>query len=225
MELKIMKIFYRMFIIASLMLIAQNLFIVELFANNDPSDIAAELNDDIYTLFIEKAQFCKVIIDKYSQKKRAYVPQFINILKDKKFDSDTIHNVIFLLALLRENKAQAQIKEIADHRLYELNGVDDFYFLRIRKESDLHLDNLKILYEKLLTKDVINDSKAITYLPFLDDFNVSLNYLNKMSQKSDGAGSELLNWSLDYMIYENTKIRKTLVNSIAYHIFYGAKNN
>lgn len=208
----------------SIIIIVSHLYIGPVFANTDLRQVAEELNDDIYYIFIDEASYCNRIIEKYSHKKKLFIPLFTDILKDPSFDSNTKHNIVYLLAILREKIAISHIKRIEDDKSFRLKGIADFYYLRINEKKGVHLKNLTKLLDELLEMSVVDDSTLITYLPFLEDLNLSLDYLNKLSKKSDGAGSELLHWALDYILLENKNERAIIEKSEVFKYFYPKKN-
>ena len=184
----------------------------------DLSDFTREFKDEIYLAFVLDPPESKIIFQKYSKN---FNREFTDILNNSNGYEDSLINDIILVSAINKNRALfGKINQVyKDHPTY-YEQATRFYYFRNNHERDTNLNYLIGQFEALLNSPT--DSVLIVYLPFLEDFDLSLRYLRKMSLKSDGAMSELVGWSANYLyyIYQSDKIALDKIkDSTIYHKF------
>ncbi len=179
-----------------------------------------EINEDIYTFIVVDPEKSNEILNKYKLNKSIYFPKFREILHSPKADIKSIESVIYLLAILQEKSFCKDIVNINYTVSINLEEIVSFYFFRIDVDKTKNLNFLKKQLGLLLKKP--KDSYLITYLIFLDDIAFSLDYLDKLAVKSDGAVSELISWSINYLYYinrDNAALIDEIRKSRSYQLF------
>ena len=188
----------------------------------DTVDFARKFQDETYLAFVSKPSDSDDIFEKYSIN---FNREFTEILTNRKeYEKSLINDIILVSAINKNKELFGKInRAYKDHpSLFERETR--FYYFRINHERDTNLKYIIAEFDTLLKNP--SDSRLIVYLPFLDDIDLSLHYLRKLSSKADGAMAELVWWSANYLYFMNQGNNDALAkikHSSTYHMFI--KNN
>jgi hypothetical protein len=173
---------------------------------SDVSETIREIHDDFGTVFVVGPKESDSIFGKYNDKK--YFPIFTKMFSTAEYNDELIFDLIYLNAVLKDGRYLEYVRKISSSPSIAIKDVSNFYYYRIGYRK---LDSIKLLKEKLdnLVKNP-SDSYLITFLAFFDDIGLSLSYMDKLVHVADGATSELLNWAVDYLFYENMQNKDAL---------------
>ncbi len=182
------------------------------------SDVCEEFHSDMEYVFVLSPDESSKIFKKYSVN---YVQEFGEILNNsEKYNQTLIVDIMTISAISKNKKLFEKIRSVYSKNPAFYEQVTQFYYYRIGFERDKNLKLLIAEFEKLLEKPF--DSQLITFLLFLYDIDVALNYLDKLSAKSDGVVSELIHWSTEYLYHLNRdtpKALKKIKNSRVYQLY------
>jgi hypothetical protein len=197
----ITKLCIRILIITAIIMgITSNMHCLEI------SEPMKEIHDDFGTVFVVGPKESESIFDKYKDKK--YLPIFTKIISTGEYSDELIFELIYLNAVLKDGSYLDYVRKISSSPSIAIRDVSNFYYYRIGYSK---VDSIKFLKQKLdnLVKNP-TDSYLITFLPFLNDIDLSLYYMDKLALVADGAMGELLNWAVNYLYYKNMNNREIL---------------
>jgi len=188
--------------------------------SNDISNIAKEIEFDSEIFYSVHPKESVAIFAKYREKRELYLQYFNDILQHNNiYNEDLIYDVIMFSGILRYKEILEPIKSIITINKKHA-AVIRFYYYRIGYDKEASLDYLKNELDGLVSKP--SDRVIIAFLPFLDDVNIALSYLDKLSPKSDGAMAELCSWAINYLYYtykDNIYVKNKIEASYSYRRF------
>jgi hypothetical protein len=176
-----------------------------------------ELNDDMYTIFLSDPIETDKIIMKYKDNKAENTRKIKGIINDSKIDQNTIVNAIYILAVLKERSAAKDVLNVKIRNKEDFNKIAAFYYYITSSDREKNLKYLRDYLDQLVTNP--SDDILITFLAFFEDVEFSLIYLDKLSNKADGATSELISCSVNYLYHiniDNPQNLKKIIRSSTY---------
>lgn len=196
-------------------------------------------------IFVLTAEESELTFSKYKQNK--YFPAFKDILQNRdKYDQEMLSNVLYIIAVTRNREFLEDVKNIVEDKDYnykvktaapnydyDLLDYIHFYFFRInfnkQESAKFLMARLNVLICKL---EHINELfgktqfgfHLITFLPFLDDPSLSIDFIDKLIPNADGSIAELIHWAFDYLSLineENHEAMEIIRKSYGSKIFSG----
>jgi hypothetical protein len=128
--------------------------------------------------------------------------------------------VIYISAVLKDGRYLEYVRSGPFSNSLSLEDVIKFYYYRIGYEKVVSIKFLRKKLDNVVKNPT--DNYLITFLAFFDDIDFSLSYMDKLSHVSDGATSELLSWTVNYLFYKNMQNKDALdkiKNSYCYELY------
>jgi hypothetical protein len=171
------------------------------------SETTKGIHDDFGTVFLVEPKEAESIFGKYEDKK--YFPIFKKIISAREYYNDElIFDLIYLNAVLKDGRYLDYVMKMSSSPSMAIKDVTKFYYYRIGYSKAASIKFLKQRLDNLVKNPT--DSYLITFLAFFDDIDLSLSYMDKLAHVTDGAASELLSWTVNYLFYKNTQNKDAL---------------
>jgi hypothetical protein len=103
--------------------------------------------------------------------------------------------------ILQDENYQNQLKSYHPKVLDKSLDTINFYYYNVGFTKGESLEYFLVRLDTLVVNP--DDSHLITFIPFFDDTDIALAYLDKLAKVSDGAMSELIYWAINYLTYKN----------------------
>jgi len=159
------------------------------------------------------------IINKYKSNQEKYLPLIKQILKSSDVSTRAVRNSIYILALLKDKNLYNEVINVGYKDSSQMQEIKSFYLVRVNYNREKNLNYLTSRLDELIKEPF--DSHLITFLAFIDDVDLSLKYLDKLTVKGDGAVGELIWWTINYLYYmnkNNSKKADKIKNSYSYKV-------